>query len=196
LELEIRDLSTENIDDLVNNCVSQSSAETLKEGSLKKKVWIERALQAFGSCAKIAYVKGKPVGFVEFYPIQTFPILRHMLKDRRIILITCVYVRQREFQGRGIGSKLIQEVIKDLKQRRIPYFDNEKAEEIAIGSWCSHTGFPENLPRLRRFFLRNGFVEAPDFPDPTGEGGILIYSLGDNEIDQRTCRQRVWIRFL
>jgi len=183
LELEIREINTENIDDLVNICVSQSSAETLKEGSIRKKVWIERALKTFGSCAKIAYVKGEPVGFVEFYPVQMFPILRHMLKDRKITLITCVFLRQREFQGRGIGSKMIQEVIKDLKQRRIPYFDDEKAEEIAIGSWCSHTGFPENLPRLRKFFLRNGFVEAPDFPDPTGKGGILIYNLGDNEIE-------------
>jgi len=187
LEVEIRDLSHENIDDLVNICVSQSGvshAETLKEGSLRKKVWIEKALKTFGSCAKIAYVKGEPIGFVEFYPIQMFPILRHMLKDRKIILITCVFVGgkrtkglQREYQGRGIGSRLIQALIIDLKQRRIPYFNNKKVEEIAIGSWCSHTGFPEALPRLRNFFFKNGFVEASKFPDPTGKGGILTYKL-------------------
>ncbi len=187
LKLDIKDVSTENIDDLVNLCVPQSGpslAETLKEGRLKKKVWIEKALKIYGSCAKIAYVNEEPVGFVEFYPIQMFPVLRHMLKDHRIILITCVFVGgertkglQRQYQGRGIGTKLLQALIEDLKYRRIPYFNNEKTEEIAIGSWCSHTGFPEALPRFRRFFIKNGFVEAPDFPDPTGKGGILVHSL-------------------
>ena len=127
LELEIRELYTENIDDLVNICVPQSSvsqAETLKEGIQRKKTWIKKALKNFGSCAKIAYVKGEPVGFVEFYPIQMFPFLRHTAKDQKIILITCVFVRgkktkglQREYQGIGIGSKLIQALIADLKQR-------------------------------------------------------------------------------
>jgi len=187
LQVEIRDLGNENIDDLVNICVSQSGishAETLKEGGLRKKMWIEKALEAFGSCAKIAYVKGEPIGFVEFYPIQMFPVLRHLVRDRKTVLVTCVFVGgkrtkglQREYQGQGIGSKLIQALIKDLRQRRIPYFNNEKAEEIAIGSWCSHTGFPENLPRLRKFFFKNGFAEAPEFPDPTGKDGILIYDL-------------------
>jgi len=186
-ELEIRELGTENIDDLVNICVSQSGishAETLKEGSKRKKVWIEKALKDFGSCAKIGYVKGESIGFVEFYPVQMFPFLRHMVKDRKIILITCVFVggkktkgQQREYQGMGIGSKLIQALIADLKQRRIPCFDDEKADRIAIGSWCSHTGFPEVLPRFRNFFFKNGFIEDPDFPDPTEKDGILVYDL-------------------
>lgn len=172
---------------MVSICISQSGlsyARTLKEGGLRKRAWIEKALRVFGSCAKIAYVKNKPIAFIEFYPIQMFPILRHMLEDRKIILITCVYVGgkrtenlQREYQGKGIGSKLIQSLIKDLGQRRIPYFNYENAEEIAIGSWCSHTGFPEALPRFRKFFFKNGFVEAPSFPDPTGKGGILVYKL-------------------
>lgn len=186
MELEIKDVSTENIDDLVNICVSESGshAETLREGKLKKKVWIEKALKTFGPCAKIAYVKGEAIGFVEFYPVQMFPMLRHMVKDRRTILITCVFVGgkrtkglHREYQGRGVGSELLQALIRDLKEREIPYFDNDGAEEIAVGSWGSHTGFPEALHRFRNFFFKNGFVEAPDFPDPTEKGGILIYSL-------------------
>jgi len=196
LEVKIRDLSTENIDDLVNVCVSQSDvshAETLKEGSLRKKAWVKKALKAFGSCAKIAYVNDEPIGFVEFYPVQMFPVLRHVIKDRKIMLITCVFIGgkrtkglQREFQGQGIGSKLVQALIEDLKHRRIPYFGNEKAEDIAIGSWCSHTGFPETLPRFRKFFFKNGFVEAQNFPDPTEKGGILIYNLTEQAVEARS----------
>jgi len=179
LKVEIRDLSAENIDDQVNICVSQlhlRQAKTLAEGNLMKKMWIEKVLDMFGSCAKIAYADNEPAGFVEFYTAQMFPILRHLLKNRKIILIMCVFVR-REYQGRGIGSKLIQELKEDLKQRRIPYFSNERADEIAIGSWGSHTGFPEAQPQFRNFFFKNGFIEAPDFPDPTGKGGILVCGL-------------------
>ena len=179
MEVEIRDTDTENIDDLVSTCVSQShlrQAETLAERNQRKKMWIGKALAAFGSCAKIAYVDNEPAGFVEFYPVQMFPILRHMLENRKTILIMCVFVK-REYQGQGIGSKLLQALVEDLKQRRIPYFSNERAEEIAIGPWGSHAGFPEALPRFRRFFFKNGFVEAPDFPDPTGKGGIMVHRL-------------------
>jgi GNAT superfamily N-acetyltransferase len=186
-ELEIKELDTESIDDLVNICVPQSGvscAETLMEGSQRKKVWVKKALKNFGSCAKVAYVKGEPIGFVEFYPIQMFPFLRQSAKDQKIVLITCIFVGgkrtkglQREYQGMGIGSKLIRTLIADLKQRRIPYFNNERTEKIAIGSWCSHTGFPEVLPKFRNFFFKNGFVEDPNFPDPTGKGGILVYDL-------------------
>ncbi len=188
MEAEIRDLTAENIDDLVSVCTSQShlrQARTLAEGNQRKKMWMEKALEVFGSCAKIAYVNGEPIGFVEFYPVQMFPILRHTMKDQKTILITCVFVRgkgtkaQRGYQGQGIGSKLIQALIEDLERRTIPFFGNERAEEIAIGSWGSHTGFPEALPRFRKFFFKNGFVEAPDFPDPTGKGGILIYRLSN-----------------
>ena len=181
MKVEIRDLGTENIDDLISVCVSQSrlsQAKTLAEGNLRKKMWIEKALEVFGSCAKIAYADDKPAGFVEFYPAPMFPILRNMLKDRKAVLIMCVFVRT-DYQGRGIGSNLLRALIEDLKQRAIIYFGNERANEIAIGSWGSHTGFPEALPRFRRFFLKNGFVEAPDFPDPTGKGGIMIYRLID-----------------
>lgn len=185
LEIEIRDLSLENINDLVNICVSQSDlshTNTLRAGSSRKKMWIEKALKTFGSCAKIAYMGNEPIGFIEFYPIQMFPILRHMIDNQRIILITCVFVGgkrtkglQREYQGRGIGSMLVQALIKDFEQRRISYFRNRKAEGIAIGSWCSHTGFPEAVPRFRKFFIKNGFIENPEFPDPAEKGGILVY---------------------
>jgi GNAT superfamily N-acetyltransferase len=127
-------------------------------------------------------VDEEPAGFVEFYPVQMFPVLRQLLGNRRIILIMCVFVK-REYRGQGIGSDLVQALVEDLKQRRIPYFGNEKAEEIAIGSWGSHAGFPEAIPRFRSFFLKNGFVEAPDFPDPTGKGGIMIHSLTRQRLD-------------
>jgi len=64
-----------------------------------------------------------------------------------------------------------------LNKEEFPISTMKKGEEIAIESWRSRTEFPEALPGLRRFFFRNGFVETADSCDPTGKGGMLIYSL-------------------
>ena len=180
IQVEIRDVTSENIDDMVGpGCAPRwedtRHAQTLKEGGLRKKEWIRKALQKFGCCGKIAYIEGKPVGFVEFYPIQIFPLLPK--RDKRTILITCVLIPEKSLQKRGIGSKLVQALIEDLKHRRLSCFNGQRAEKLAVGSWGCHVGFPESKPRFRKFFFKNGFKEEPAFPDPTGKGGILVHRL-------------------
>ena len=180
MQIEITDATSENLDDLVGPACAPRfddtrHAQTLKEGGLRKKEWVRRALQRFGCCAKMAYVEGEPVGFIEFYPMSVFPLLPK--REKRTILITCVVIPDKTLQDKGIGTKLVQELIKDLRQRPLPHFNGEKAEEIAIGSWGCHTGFPETRPRFRSFFFKNGFAEDPSFPDPTGKGGILVHRL-------------------
>jgi GNAT superfamily N-acetyltransferase len=107
--------------------------------------------------------------------MSTFPLLPK--REKRTVLITCILVHDKGLQKMGIGSKLVQALIDNLKQHSLAAFKGQKAEEIAIGSWGCHTGFPESLPRFRKFFFKNGFVEDPQFPDPTGKGGILVYKL-------------------
>jgi len=180
VNIQIKDVTAENLDDLVVPACAPSldnpnHAQTLKEGGVRKKEWVRKALQRFGCCAKVALLEDKPVGFVEFYPMSTFPLLPK--RDKRTILITCVLVHDKALQKMGIGSKLIQALIKDLKQRSLATFNGQKAEEVAIGSWGCHAGLPESLPRFRKFFFKNGFVEDPEFPDPTDKGGILVYRL-------------------
>jgi GNAT superfamily N-acetyltransferase len=180
VKVEIRDVNCENLDDFVVRACSprlddSNHAQTLKEGGLKKKEWAKKALQTFGCSAKIAYLRDKAVGFIEFYPMSTFPLLPK--RDKRTMLITCILVHDRTLQKMGIGSTLVQALIEDLKHRPLPIFDGQKAEEIAIGSWGCHAGFPESRPRFRNFFFKNGFKEDPTFPDPTGKGGILVHSL-------------------
>ncbi len=180
MNIQIKEVTMENIGDLVVPACAPSldnpdHAQTLKEGGLRKKEWIRKALQRFGCCAKVALLESKPVGFVEFYPMSTFPLLPK--RDKRTILITCIFVHDKAVQKMGIGSKLVQALIDDLKQRPLAAFNGQRAEEIAIGSWGCHTGFPESLPRFRKFFFENGFVEDREFPDPTGKGGILVHRL-------------------
>jgi len=180
VNIQINDVTAENIGDLVVPACAPSldnpnHAQTLKEGGFRKKEWISKALQRFGCCAKVALLEDKPVGFIEFYPMSTFPLLPK--RDKRTLLITCILVHDKALQKTGIGSKLVQALIKDLRTRSLIAFKGQKAEEVAVGSWGCHAGFPESLPRFRKFFFKNGFVEDPEFPDPTGKGGILVYRL-------------------
>lgn len=180
MNIRIIDVTQENIDDLVVPACAPcfddpNHAQTLKEGGLRKKQWIRKALQRFGCCGKVALLENKPVGFIEFYPMSAFPLLPKRAK--RTILITCILVHNKSLQKMGIGSRLLQSFIHDLQQRSLAAFKGQKAEEVAIGSWGCHTGFAESLPRFRKFFFNNGFVEDPEFPDPTGKGGILVCKL-------------------
>jgi len=178
LEVKIQDVTNRNLGDLTGLCTpaweDESHAQTLKEGGLRKRDWITRAIQMFGICAKVAYLRGKPIGFIEFYPAHAFPLLPKLDKT---VIITCVFIPSKSLQGQGIGSELVQSLINDLRDRALPAFSGEKAEQIAIGSWGCHVGFPESLPRFQKFFLANGFKEDPTFPDPTGKGGILTFEL-------------------
>jgi len=180
VNIHIMDVTVDNIDDLVVPACAPSlddpnHAQTLKEGGSRKKEWIRKALQTFGCCAKVAILENRPVGFIEFYPMSTFPLLPK--RDKRTVLITCVLVHDKAVQKMGIGSKLVQALVNDLRQRSLVALKGQKAEEVAVGSWGCHVGLPESLPRFRKFFFKNGFVEDPQFPDPTGKGGILVYRL-------------------
>ncbi|HVP16912.1 MAG TPA: GNAT family N-acetyltransferase [candidate division Zixibacteria bacterium] len=179
MKVEIRDVTEQNIDDLVGLCAprlkDKRHAQTLKEGGLRKREWIEKALKRFGACAKMAYVEGKAVGLVEFYPMSAFPLLPE--RDRRTVMITCVFIPDKTLQQVGIGSKLVRTLIEDLKRTPLKSFAGKKAEEVAVGSWGCHAGFPESMPRFQNFFSKNGFKRDLAFPDPTGKGGILVHTL-------------------
>lgn len=62
MKIEIRDVTSGNIDDLVGpGCAprwdDQRHAQTLKEGGLKKKVWVRKALRKFGVAPKSRILK-------------------------------------------------------------------------------------------------------------------------------------------
>jgi hypothetical protein len=179
MKVEIKDVTEQNIDDLVSLCAprleDERHAQTLKEGGLRKHEWIEKALKRFGVCAKVAYAEGKPDGFVEFYPMSAFPLLPE--RNRRTIMITCVFIPDKTLREMGIGSKLVRALIDDLRNVPLPSFGGKKAEEVAVGSWGCHAGFPESMPRFQNFFFKNSFKRDPTFPDPTGKGGILVHTL-------------------
>jgi GNAT superfamily N-acetyltransferase len=168
MEIEIRDVTYENLDDLMGpGCAPRWEdpryAQTLKEGGLKKKQWVRKALQRFGYCAKIAYFRGKPVGFIKFYPMQAFPLLPK--RRKRTVLITCVLVSYKALQNHGIGSQLVQSLIKDLKHKPLPYFEDKPGRDSR-----RLLGLPQWLPRistsLQKILTEKRIQRICNFPRP------------------------------
>jgi ribosomal protein S18 acetylase RimI-like enzyme len=72
------------------------------------------------------------------------------------VLISCLFIAQKEYRGRGLGSLLLQSIIKDLKAREL------KALET-----FARKNNPSNPSGPMKFYLKNGFRvfrDDPEFP--------------------------------
>jgi hypothetical protein len=96
--------------------------------------------------------------------MSAFPLLPE--RDKRTVMITCVFIPDKGLQKKGIGSKFVQALIDDLQHVAMRSFDGKRTEEVALGSWGCRVGFADSLPRFRNF-LQNGFKEDLTFPDST-----------------------------
>ncbi|MFQ6089127.1 MAG: GNAT family N-acetyltransferase [Candidatus Methanofastidiosia archaeon] len=120
-----------------------------KEDMLQKKLkWLESTKKKFGNCGKIMYVDSKPCGYAQYALPALLPKSRnydsHPTNDA--VLISCLFISQKEFRGLGLGSKLLQSIIKDLKKRGM-----EAVETFA------RKGKPDNPSGPVEFYLKNGF---------------------------------------
>lgn len=109
-------------------------------------------LNRYGSCGKTAYYKGKPAAQILYYPEEA-DITKEFRREG-VLVINCIYNPTSEAQKIGIGTKLLQQVIRDIKKKKSCKFILAKAFS---------TG--ELLP-MPKFYEKNGFL-------PTKEGSML-----------------------
>ncbi|MEO0096391.1 MAG: GNAT family N-acetyltransferase [candidate division WOR-3 bacterium] len=120
-----------------------------KEKNLQKKIaWLKNTLIKFGNCGKILYVNKRPVGYAQYAPPEFLPnAFRYPIKpDDDAVLISCLFIVQRDFRRIGLGTKLLQSIISDLLNRKI------KAVET-----FARKNNPENPSGPVNFYLKNGF---------------------------------------
>ncbi|MEO0183349.1 MAG: GNAT family N-acetyltransferase [candidate division WOR-3 bacterium] len=120
-----------------------------KEENLQKKInWVKNTLNKFGNCGKILYVDKKPVGYAQYAPPEFLPnSFRYPVKpDDDAVLISCLFIVQKDFRRMGLGRKLLQSIIDDLSRRKI------KAVET-----FARKDNPENPSGPIDFYLKNGF---------------------------------------
>ncbi len=125
-----------------------------KEEMLKKKMlWLKDTLSKFGNCGKILYADGKPVGYAQYAPPMFLPnSFRYSSSPSNdAVLISCLFIPQKEFRGMGFGKRLLQIVIDDLAKRKIK----------AVESFARKDN-PENPSGPAEFYLKNGFTIYKD----------------------------------
>lgn len=92
-----------------------------KRTAKTKKEWFEKMQKKYGSCAKILYYKGVPVGYAQFALKKNFIKLEDLEPGSTRTdawYISCIAIKQR-YQGKGLGKLLLKSVLEDLKKRGV-----------------------------------------------------------------------------
>lgn len=118
-----------------------------------KRNWFEKTGQKFDICGKILYIDGQAAGFAQYAPPQFFKKLAEYSRelfppDPDGILISCLYI-QRDYQGKGLGTKLLKALIKDLKEKGY-----RTLETYSRNDSTSNASGPTVL------YIENGFKQA------------------------------------
>jgi GNAT superfamily N-acetyltransferase len=151
--VEIVDLTEDNIDDLIHICSAPLMEDPVhREGVELKKKWLKKMLKEYGPCAKIAYLEGRPVAQILFYPEVADP---SKPGRRGVLYIHCIYNSVPEAQRKGVGSRLLKSVIEEAAQGA-PCLQGEACKFITTIAFNTH----EYLPQPD-FFKRKGFREVP-----------------------------------
>jgi len=167
--VRIENLKESNIDDLIYVCSSKKLDDTVHQQGIKlKKQWLHKMLQNYGSCAKIAYYNDKPAAQILYYPEEADITKAYTRKN--VLLISCIYNPTLEAQKKGIGTKLLQNLIQDVKQRKT-CLGNKPCKFILARAF--NTGEFLSMPE---FYKKNGFI-------PTPEGNMLYLPIeGEYEL--------------
>jgi predicted GNAT family acetyltransferase len=162
----IENLEDSNIEDLIHVCSSKRLDDPIhQQGMSLKRQWLREMLEKHGSCAKIAYHDEKPVAQILYIPEEAD--VTRAIKREGILTIYCTYNPTSEAQKLGIGTRLLQSVILDAKQRKT-CLGNKPCKFILAKAF--NTG--EALP-LPEFYKRNGFLS-------TSEGNLFYFPIEGN----------------
>jgi len=152
-EINVKDVTRENVDDLCWACVSPEIRHDPDwiRGAADKKKWAAEMLREWGPFAKVAYLNGSPAGMIQYRPVP----------EDRIVHIDCICVLAASCWRKGIGSGLLSSLLEDVKKAK-SWFDNSRPFALVTRT------FPGEAPgqyRAREFFTRKGFRQIGEDPD-------------------------------
>jgi ribosomal protein S18 acetylase RimI-like enzyme len=133
--------------------------EEKKERFKKKLDWLRRVRSEFGNSGKLIYVDGKPVGYAQFAPPKFFPNSMNYnagYPDKDAVIISCLFICNKNFRGLGLGERLLESIIDDLKSRG-----------VKIVETFARKSNSENPSGPLEFYIKSGFKiykDDPEFP--------------------------------
>lgn len=164
MQVSIEDITQGNLEDIPEPCKTclywenpelrdkqQSTAEKTRN-TAEKAEWFLKTLKEFGNCGKILYVDDKPVGYGQYSSASRLPNIQEYgaknlgTAQEKVAFISCLYVSNENFRGRGLGRRLLDEMILDLKNRGFN----------AVETFARESS-PNNPSGSLQLFLRRGF---------------------------------------
>ena len=112
--IRIEDISEKNLEDVFNICSSNRTFAPMDDPILEKakelkRRWLLDMLKKHGPCTKIAYLDGRTVAQIAFYPEETIPYIHDPRKD--VVNLQCIYNPFPEAQRKGVGATLMKALV-------------------------------------------------------------------------------------
>lgn len=170
MTVTIKDVTESNLKDIPDTCSSciywsfpeefektkSELSERKQELTDKKQGWILKTLKEFGGCGKILYFNKIPVGYAEYGPSNRFPQINEYKSqpigkiEDGVVFLSCLYIADKNFRGKGLGEKLLDSVIAELKRREF-----EAVETFARKGSQENPSGPVELYLKKGFYIKN-----------------------------------------
>ncbi len=155
--LEIRYVSEDNIDDLLNVCsggrlFAPADDPTLMQGREIRKQWLLHMRENYGNCAKVAYLDGRPVAQILYYPEES---MLHVEEPRKnVVFLKCIFNPVTDAQRKGVCDALMKSLLYDCQQG-LGCLGGGKCDFLVTQTFPHEGALP-----LADFYRKYGFREA------------------------------------
>jgi GNAT superfamily N-acetyltransferase len=149
----VRDVDEDNIEDVFRVCSHNRLDDPLqRQGMEIKRRWMLRMLEEHGTCTKVAYIDGRPVAQILFYPEEVAPFV----PDPRdgAVFLRCAFNPFPEARGKGAASALMGSLIEDGR-KGMPCLGGKQCSFIATEPFDTGIGLS-----LEDFYKKHGFIKA------------------------------------
>ena len=164
MNVTIKDVDASRIDDVFSVCSHSRLDDPLQRKGMEiKRRWLTRMLEEYSRCTKVAYLDGKPIAQILYYPEAADPTVAGP-RDR-VMFIRCTYNPFVEAQKKGISSRLLDSVINECSEG--PESLNRRPARFAVAQ-AFETGEGTSLVN---FYASKGFQK--------GEGEMYLELHGE-----------------
>jgi GNAT superfamily N-acetyltransferase len=115
----------------------------------RKRLWFENVGNEFGNPIRAAYLDGVPVGFLQFAPARFFPRIAEYTTatpSNKAIFIACLYVVNEKARGKGVGTAMLNDLVRELWGSR-----------CRVVETFARRGSANNPSGPLEFYLKHGF---------------------------------------
>lgn len=149
----IKDAGEGNIEDVFRVCSHSRMDDPLQRKGMEiKRVWLLRMLEEYGSCTKIAYLDGRPVAQILFYPEEAVPFIPDPREGT--VVLNCTYNPFPEARGKGAASALVRSLAEEARAG-LKCLRGEPCSFVAAKPFETGEGFS-----MTDFYARCGFSRA------------------------------------